>query len=121
LIRRVPSYFSHSDDRGSIHGIINFGTWEEVNFVTSASGTVRGNHYHKYTREAFLILEGEINIVTKSMKTSEKSVDEEVVKQGDFFIIEPFTLHTFKIIKDSKWLNLLSHKMSDIDKDFYRE
>jgi dTDP-4-dehydrorhamnose 3,5-epimerase-like enzyme len=122
LIKRIPNYFSHRDDRGSIRGIINFGTWEEMNFITSDAGTVRGNHYHKYTKEAFLILEGEINIMTKNVKTNKKFVDEEVVKQGDFFIIEPFILHTFRIIKDSKWLNLLSHKMGDDDdKDFYRE
>jgi len=121
MIKKIPNYFSHSDDRGDITGIINTGTWEEMNFITSIAGTVRGGHYHKHTTEAFYILEGRVKINTRNIHDSNNHIHEETVHSGDFFIIEPFVLHTFTVVKDAKWLNLLSKKMNDIDKDFFRE
>jgi quercetin dioxygenase-like cupin family protein len=121
MINRIAHYFSHSDDRGSIQGLINIGTWEEVNYITSLAGTVRGNHYHKYAQEAFFILEGEIKVQSKNLNNPDAPVDEDIVTQGDFFIVKPFVVHTFFIVKDAKWLNFLSHKVDENNKDFFWE
>lgn len=121
MIKKYQNYFYNCDDRGSITGIINTGTWEEMNFITSISGTVRGKHYHKKTREGFYILEGEIQVATRNILDPANKINEDLVCAGDFFIVEPLIIHTFTVIRNAKWINLLSLKMNDTDKDFYRE
>ena len=67
MIEFIDSYFNFKDERGSISGIINKDLWEEVNFITSEKGVSRGGHYHKYTKELFFILHGEIEVVTQKI------------------------------------------------------
>ena len=62
LYQRIPVYFTHSDPRGAITGLLNFGSWKEMNFITSIADTVRGRHYHKETEECFFILSGRIKV-----------------------------------------------------------
>jgi mannose-6-phosphate isomerase-like protein (cupin superfamily) len=121
MINRIPPYFIHNDIRGGIQGLLNFGTWEEVNYITSTANSIRGGHYHKKTSEAFFIIEGEINVITKNIADNDTNISEDLVKQGDCFIIEPMTLHTFNIINDAKWLNFLSCKTKETDKDIFNK
>ncbi len=112
----------HTDERGSIQGLINKGSWKELNLISSDAGVVRGNHYHKKMRELFIIIEGEIEIQTQNVKdghlVGNKSVHH--VKDGDVFCIEPMTNHIFIPYKDSKWINALSETVDDKKPDFYR-
>ncbi|NOT77556.1 MAG: cupin domain-containing protein [Bacteriovoracaceae bacterium] len=119
MIKFIENYFAHSDERGSIKGLFNFGTWEEGNLITSNAGTIRGGHYHKGTNELFIILDGRIEITTKELGGDKEVVS--VVTTGDVFFIEPNIVHTFKCIEDSRWINVLSKKMEQVSPDFYRE
>jgi dTDP-4-dehydrorhamnose 3,5-epimerase-like enzyme len=121
MIRRISDYFNHQDQRGIIQGIINFGTWEEINYITSVEGAVRGGHYHKYTKEAFLVLKGKIKIVTRNLGCSQSDLDEDVVKKGDVFIIDPYVIHTFYTIEDAAWINILSQRINKENQDIYTE
>jgi dTDP-4-dehydrorhamnose 3,5-epimerase-like enzyme len=116
MIEFIDSYFNYKDERGSISGVINKNVWEEINFITSEKGAKRGGHYHKYTKELFFILEGEIEVITQIInsdnKLGKKTIN--IVKKDDIFLIEPNVVHYFKIIEDSKWINVLTKK---IDKD----
>ena len=51
MYKIIKNYFNHKDERGEIKGLVNFGSWEEINYITSIEGTVRGGHYHKNTKE----------------------------------------------------------------------
>ena len=43
-------------------GVINDGQWEEINFLETAECCTRGGHFHRSTRELFLILKGTIRV-----------------------------------------------------------
>lgn len=122
MLHFVNRYFVHIDERGSIEGLINTGYWKEMNLITSDSGVVRGNHYHKKTYELFIILEGKIKVFTQRIREGElvdKAI-ENCVKEGDVFIIDPMTNHVFIPLKPSRWINALSEPIDKDDPDFYR-
>ena len=123
MIEFIPNYFELSDDRGSFLGLINFGTWKEVNIICSEAGAIRGNHYHKNTDELFIILEGKIRITLQAVLSDEeldaekKTVD---VQMGDVFKIDKNVNHIFEIIEYSKWINVLSMKINKKNPDINR-
>lgn len=114
----ISPYFYFKDDRGEIRGLIQDMDFEEINYVESEKGAVRGNHYHKETKEAFFIISGKIRIELTDVETREKKIF--MAEDKDFFIIKPNTMHTFYVLEDSKWLNMLSKSMRGENKDFYR-
>jgi len=122
MIEFIDSYFNYKDERGSISGVINRSVWEEVNFITSEKGAERGGHYHKHTKELFFIMEGEIEVITQIInsdnKLGKKTIN--IVKKDDIFIIHPFTLHYFNVIKDAKWINMLSNRIDMQNPDMHR-
>ena len=122
MIEFIKNYFNYSDSRGAIKGIINEGSWQEINQISSKSGAIRGDHFHKETKELFIILDGEIDISLQRVKNNKKTglVKQLVVKAGDVFLIEPFILHTFTIVKDAKWLNVLSKRIETDNPDIFR-
>ena len=61
-MRIIKPYLENSDNRGLFFGIINYGNWEEINYIETNSGNIRGDHYHKNTIEMFFIIEGEIEL-----------------------------------------------------------
>jgi dTDP-4-dehydrorhamnose 3,5-epimerase-like enzyme len=122
MILFVNRYFEHKDDRGSIQGLINKGDWQELNLITSESGILRGNHYHKKTRELFIILEGEIEIHTQQVidDNLKGKVSIDMVKTGDVFLVEPMINHIFLPKSFSTWLNALSEPLDQENPDMYR-
>lgn len=122
MLRFVNKYFVHTDERGSILGLINQGSWKELNLITSDVGVVRGNHYHKKTQELFIILEGEIEVKTQKVKNNhlDGEISVHTVQVEDVFWIEPMTNHIFIPQKCSKWINALSEPIDNKHPDFYR-
>jgi len=116
-MKRLEPYMSRQDERGSFLGITNE-AWHEVNRIETVAGQVRGNHYHRHTRELFFILSGEIEIRVEHIESGEKT--EFTAKAGDIFVIEPLELHTFRTLTDTVWLNLLDHPMDPNHMDFHR-
>ena len=110
MIEFIERYFSHEDHRGIIEGLINKGNWGEINFISSYANSIRGNHYHKDTIELFIILDGEIEVTLQKIKNNKVVGAAETTKVHgkDVFIINPMINHTFKIIKNSQWFNILS-------------
>jgi len=121
MIKFIERYFKDGDERGSIEGIINYGEWKEINLITSSSGSVRGNHYHKHITELFIILDGEIKVVVQKVKDGKLVGDtfENNVESGDVFLIESFVNHTFFVKKDSRWINVLSKAIKEKEPDLY--
>lgn len=106
FFRKNKPYFLKKDLRGLIYGITNNKTWKEINYLESMGNMVRGGHYHKKTHEGFYIISGKIKVTIKNLKT--KNQEEFVVQKGDIFIINPYELHTFKMLKKSSWINMLT-------------
>lgn len=118
MIKFIKNYCENIDERGSLIGLINFGTWEEINIITSKKGALRGNHFHKYTSEIFIILEGEIEVSVN--KIGKKDIEKYLVKKGDVFLIKPMVNHVFEVKKDSKWINVLNKKINSTSPDIHR-
>jgi len=114
----LKPYTQQQDDRGSFTGIINSGHWEEINYVETKAGQIRGGHYHAETKELFFILEGDVEITINSMRDKqEQSIH---VGKGSIIIIDIGEIHTFRSLTASKWINVLSKKMDSNVPDLHR-
>jgi dTDP-4-dehydrorhamnose 3,5-epimerase-like enzyme len=116
-MQKLSPYINKSDERGGFLGITQQG-WAEVNFIETRAHEVRGNHYHKETRELFFIISGEIDIVVDDLNSGKHF--ELSVTKGDMFVIEPFELHTFKTKTDAQWINMLSKPVDPQNPDFHQ-
>ena len=121
-IERIADYFRHSDGRGAIRGLINSNEWGEINFIESDAGQIRGLHYHRSSLEFFFIVSGEILVKTWPLDSKlKKGLESQVVvKAGDAFLVRPMTLHAFETLQPSSWINAMSPRMSDAEKDIHR-
>jgi mannose-6-phosphate isomerase-like protein (cupin superfamily) len=105
------------DARGLFLGITRE-SWAEVNYIETAAQQVRGNHYHKETRELFFIISGEIEVMIDNLLSGEHL--EMLIGEGDVFIIEPYELHTFRTRTAARWINMLSRPLDQRNPDFHR-
>ena len=122
MIIFLPNYFTKEDDRGKMIGLINQGSWKELNFFSTKSNQNRGNHYHKKTDELFIILKGRIKIELTRVSDNGKLIGETksvIIKKGDVFIIPKMIFHSFDIIEESNWINGLSIKMNNKAPDIF--
>lgn len=121
LYRTLPPYFSHSDSRGSITGLLNQGEWREVNLIASSAGVTRGRHYHAYTTECFIVLSGRIRVqFRRPAKNGNHTVEEREFGAGEVFLVPPLVEHTFDVLTEATWINLLSSAMDPENPDFHR-
>lgn len=116
MYKKIENYFSFKDERGEILGLINFDSWEEINHIKSFKDSIRGGHYHKNTIEGIIVLKGSIK--ADFIKGNKK--DNIYLKAGDVIIIEPEVLHTFTMLEDSEWLNLLSIRNNPKSPDIFK-
>ncbi|PIR73460.1 MAG: hypothetical protein COU40_01845 [Candidatus Moranbacteria bacterium CG10_big_fil_rev_8_21_14_0_10_35_21] len=114
----VYSYFSFIDDRGKLIGLSQNYKWEEINYIESAKEATRGGHYHKMTKEGFYIIDGKVKIKLHNLANNYQRVFS--VESGDFFIVEPEMVHTFEVLEDARWINMLSQAIKGKDKDIYK-
>ncbi|MEP6570139.1 MAG: cupin domain-containing protein [Acidobacteriota bacterium] len=115
-MQRLTPYISKRDARGGFLGITQE-PWAEANFIETTAHQVRGNHYHKETRELFFIVSGEVDVVIDDLRSGEHV--EASFSQGDIFIIEPYELHTFHTRTDAQWINMLSQPLDQDNPDFH--
>lgn len=114
----VQPYFYHVDQRGMIVGVFRGLKWEEINYIESIKGSVRGNHYHKETTEGIFVIDGKIKVTLVDLaKRSQRTFTAE---KGATLIIHPNILHTFEMLNDSKWINMLSISLKDNAKDIHQ-
>ncbi|MEW6095679.1 MAG: WxcM-like domain-containing protein [bacterium] len=114
----LSPYTIFEDERGIFFGITNKHTWKEINLIRTIKNVTRGGHYHKFTKELFYIVEGDINVEIYNIKNSKKINFK--AKSGDVFIVNPYEVHTFKVNTDSIWINMLSHVLNEDSPDIYR-
>ena len=122
MIQIIKRYFTDRDERGKFEGLINFGNWKEFNIVETNANVIRGNHYHKKTKEVFIILEGLVKVTVQNIVKNKLTGDteEKVLKSGDVILIEPFINHIFYTLEKSKWINILSHSIQKDNPDIHR-
>jgi len=97
---------SHSDSRGVISDILN-NPVNHVGFITTESGAVRANHYHKLSTQYNYIISGKFEFV--SAPANNPSAKEKIiVETGDLITIPPFNIHKFKAIDKAQMIDIIS-------------
>ena len=93
----------HSDDRGTIVDIFYKHNIDHVAVIESYKGSIRGNHYHKFTTQHMLITKGALEYWFKPLDSNEaaKCV---VLRKGDFVSTPPNEIHALKIIEDNEFI-----------------
>ena len=109
--------FSFTDERGFLYQLCRDG-WKQVNVSKTVKGTFRGGHYHKQTREAFFIVSGEVAVTLENADEFETHI----FKQGDFFTILPFVVHSFDFKADTLMVALYDKGVEKADgtKDIFK-
>lgn len=102
MIRRLKVNESFVDERGMICEILNMRN-QQVNYLYSKAGAIRGRHYHKENQEIFYVVSGEV-IVKASAINHFKKAESFNFKTGDLFLVEPYTLHEFLFLKDTQMI-----------------
>ena len=118
LVEFLTPNFSFTDSRGFLYQLCRDG-WKQINVSKTLAGTFRGGHYHKDTKEAFFIIDGEISAELK--KNSKK--ENYIFKTGDFFVINSYILHSFTFNKDTLMIALYDKGVEKHDgtKDIFKE
>jgi mannose-6-phosphate isomerase-like protein (cupin superfamily) len=96
-------------------GVINDGQWEEINYIETAAACIRGGHYHRDTRELFLILRGTIRVRIRAAGSD--TIRESVVTEGAIFVVEPGEAHWFETLTSCAWINALSKRFDEAAPD----
>ena len=88
IVDSLTPEFLHKDSRGSLIQLVSHG-YSQVNILISHSGVTRGGHFHKLCHEAFYVISGKVEVFLNKDDVAE-TVE---FAAGDFFEIEPFTVH----------------------------
>lgn len=118
LYNNLKIDFEYEDEKGWLAQLVHKG-YDQVNVLVSKKGSVRGNHFHKVSTEAFFIVSGSVDVSLRK-----DSVEQKVVfKQGDFFVIPIFTWHFMYFLEDCIMVVLYDIPVEQEGKlkDIYRE
>ena len=114
-MQMLTPFREFSDSRGRMLGVINDGQWEEINYLETAASCMRGGHFHRDTRELFLILNGTIRVRIRPAGSTE--ICETLISAGSIFVIEPGEAHWFETLTPCAWINALSKRFDDAAPD----
>jgi len=108
------------DARGKIIDIIVSDAKEHCTLITTAKGSVRGNHYHKLSQQSDFVVSGSFKIY--SQKVGESHIEEATVRANDFVTWEPNESHEFVALEDSVFLTFVNGPRGgdDFEKDTFR-
>ena len=105
----LEPYRQFSDSRGRMRGVINDGRWEEINYIETEAGCMRGGHYHRDTRELFLLISGTVRVRVRPAEGG--GIEEHTLSSGSIFVVEPGEAHWFETLSPCTWINALSKRI----------
>jgi len=116
MIQILKPDFEFSDDCGKLTQLVKEG-FKQVNVIESNAGVKRGGHYHKLNREAFFIIDGDIELVVKKDNQEEKYR----FKKGDMFLVNEFVYHDFYFLRKTILVSMYDNgvKLEFGGKDIY--
>ena len=89
---------AHEDARGSIADILEDQIVEHVSIITTAKGSVRGNHLHKETWQWVYIVQGALRYVTRE---GTQACESGSVGAGDVLMTGPMEAHALEALEDT--------------------
>jgi len=108
------------DERGTITDIFVKDPQDHGTIITSKKGAVRGNHYHKVTKQSDFVLSGKLKVLTQ--KVGETEITELEVGPNSFISHEPNEAHTYIAIEDTVFISFNKGLRGgeDYEKDTFR-
>lgn len=91
------------DARGMILDVLEDEIIEHVSLITSAAGSVRGNHFHRETHQWLYVLSGALRAVVRAPGGAPV---ERVIRAGDLLFAAPQEQHALEALEDSTMLAL---------------
>lgn len=108
--------FEFSDQRGQLKQLVHDG-WKQVNVLITNADVVRGVHYHKFSREAFYLISGSVEVKFRNGE----EYDEHRFESGQFFLVLPGTVHELSFPEDCVMVQMydIPVEKADGSKDIY--
>lgn len=108
------------DDRGTITDIFVKEPKEHCTIIFTKKGGVRGNHFHKVSRQHDFVTSGSMDVYGKNMETGE--ITKATIVQNDLIIWEPGEAHEFVMLEDSTFITFVDGVRGgdDFEKDTFR-
>ncbi len=93
------------DDRGTITDIFVNAPKDHCTIIFCKKGAIRGNHYHKLSRQHDFIVSGSLEAYGQVVGQSE--VTKVVLKQNDLAVWEPNEAHEFIALEDCTFITFV--------------
>lgn len=98
-IQHITPQFS--DERGEIARVMEIDPKiKSALFISSKSGSIRANHYHKHDIHYTYLLTGKFEYSEKGLDVDAQT-EKQVVVPGDLVISEAQKVHAMKFVEDS--------------------
>jgi dTDP-4-dehydrorhamnose 3,5-epimerase-like enzyme len=117
-MKKLSSYAHRSDDRGSFLGLVNEGSWREVNYFRTRAGAVRGKHFSKETHEVVFLLKGEVEVELQDVNDPTQRVTFRL-REGEGVEIMPYTYRVMRYLTDCEQITLLDKPFDEMNPDFH--
>ncbi len=115
---KISGYMSRSDHRGSFWGLVNQGSWKEINFVSTQAGEIRGRHFHKHTHEIIFLVKGKAEVELQDCQNPEQK-QQFILNSGEGIQLSPHVLHTLHYLEDSEHIALLDTSFDPANPDLH--
>ena len=94
------------DERGYITRLVNDDKtqFKAVLYITSKSGTERGNHYHKEDSHYVFCVSGKFRYSEKNMTKPNSKVESVILNPGDLVLSKPMIAHSMEFLEDTVFL-----------------
>jgi dTDP-4-dehydrorhamnose 3,5-epimerase-like enzyme len=108
------------DDRGTITDIFVNEPKQHCTIIVTYKGAVRGNHYHKQSRQHDFIISGKLEVFSRRM--GEAKIERVIVGPHDFLTWDPNVAHEFIALEDSTMMTFVDGVRGghDYEKDTFR-
>lgn len=118
-IQHKPVNFE--DSRGTITDIFVNQPKEHCTIIFTKKGGVRGNHYHKQSRQHDFVVSGSMEVYGKRMDGAGDIV-KNVIKTNDLIVWEPNEAHEFVALEDTIFITFVDGVRGgdDYEKDTFR-
>ncbi len=108
------------DARGTITDIFVKQPKEHCTIIFTKKGGVRGNHYHKLSRQYDFIVSGRMEIY--GQKVGESAITKNTIGPNDLITWEPNEAHEFVALEDTVFITFVDGLRGgdEYEKDTYR-
>ena len=100
-MKKIKIKINHRDTRGVIIDLLEKKKINAITYITQKKGKIRGNQFHKKTRQWNYLIKGKIKVVTKKRN---KGMQEMILSRGDLVVTSSNESHAIKAIEYSEYL-----------------